>query len=119
MQVFLKTNTFTQTVYGRGKKLSTPRRQNIKKSFILRENKKQKKKNKDRIEIFEYFLKQKKKKKRKKKPEHNERLIKDKIIRDIRSLCEQEEEYKPKKVSNFWIIILNMKVTVIKTASFH
>ena len=67
---FLKTNTFTQTVYGRGKKLSTPRRQNIKKSFILRENKKQnkiKKKNKDRIEIFEYFLKQKKKKKRKKK----------------------------------------------------
>ena len=120
MQVFLKTNTFTQTVYGRGKKLSTPRRQNIKKSFILRENKKQKKKNKDRIEIFEYFLKQKKKKKRKKKPEHNERLIKDKIIRDIRSLCEQEEEYyKPKKVSNFLIIILNVKVTVIKTATFH
>ena len=62
---FLKINTFTQTVYGRGKKLSTPRKQNIKKPFILRENKK-KKINKDRIEIFGYFLKQKKKKKRKK-----------------------------------------------------
>ena len=64
-------------------------------------------------------MKQKKKKKEK-KTEHNERLIKDKIVRDIRSLCEQEEEYyKPKKVSNFWIIILNMKETVIKTATFH
>ena len=63
---FLKTNTFTQTVCGRGKKLSIPRKQNIKKPFILRENKKTKK-NKDRIEIFEYFLKQKKKKKRKKR----------------------------------------------------
>ena len=65
-------------------------------------------------------MKQKKKKKEKKNPEHNERLIKDKTISDIRSLCEQEEEYyKPKKVSNFCIIILNMKVTVIKTATFH
>ena len=35
---------------------------------------------------------------------HNERLIKDIIIRDIRILCEQEETdyYKPNKVSNFW-----------------
>ena len=41
---FLKTNTFTQTVCGRGKKLSIPRKQNIKKPFILRENKKTKKK---------------------------------------------------------------------------
>ena len=28
-----------------------------------------------------------------KKPEHNERLIKDKIIRDIRTLFEHEEYY--------------------------
>ena len=36
--------------------------------------------------------------------EINNRLIKDKIIRDIRTLFEQEEEdyYKPKRVSNFW-----------------
>ena len=33
------------------------------------------------------------------------RLIKDRIIRDIRTLCEQKQEedyYKPKRVSNFW-----------------
>ena len=32
------------------------------------------------------------------------RLIKDKIIRDIRTLFEEEEEdnYKPKSVSSFW-----------------
>ena len=37
------------------------------------------------------------------KPEHNERLIKDKIIRDIRTLFEQEEYYyKPKRVSSIW-----------------
>ena len=36
--------------------------------------------------------------------EINNRLIKDKIIRDIRTLFEQEEEdyCKPKRVSNFW-----------------
>ena len=34
----------------------------------------------------------------------NERLIKDKIIRDIKTLFQQEEEdyYKPKRVSSFW-----------------
>ena len=49
------------------------------------------------------FLKQKKKKKIKKKKQ-NERIIKYRIIRDIRTLFEQEEEdyYKPKRVSNFW-----------------
>ena len=49
-------------------------------------------------------MKQKKKKK-KKKQEHNERLIKDKIIRDVRTLSEQQQEdgyYKPKRVSSFW-----------------
>ena len=33
---------------------------------------------------------------------HNERIVKDRIIRDIRTLFEQEEDYEPKRVSNFW-----------------
>ena len=37
-----------------------------------------------------------------KKQEHNERSIKDKIIRDIMTLFEREEDYyKPKRVSSF------------------
>ena len=55
--------------------------------------------------IFGHFLKQKKKKKIEKKKEHNKRIIKDRIIRDIRTLFEQEEEqdhYKPERASNFW-----------------
>ena len=34
------------------------------------------------------------------KKKHNERLIKDKLIRDIKTLFEQQEEdyYKPKRV---------------------
>ena len=35
----------------------------------------------------------------------NNGLIKDRIIRDVRTLFDQEEEkayYKPKRVSNFW-----------------
>ena len=42
--------------------------------------------------------------KKKRKKENNGRLIKDVIIRDIRTLFEQQEEkdyYKPKRVSNF------------------
>ena len=43
------------------------------------------------------------KRRKRKKQEHNERLIKDKIIRDIGTLFEQEEDYyTPKRVSNFW-----------------
>ena len=43
-------------------------------------------------------------KRRRKKQEHNERLNKDKIIRDIRTYFEQEEEdyYKPGRVISFW-----------------
>ena len=45
----------------------------------------------------------KQKKKKKKKKNHNERIIRDRIIRDIRTLLEQEEDYyKLKRVSNFW-----------------
>ena len=37
-----------------------------------------------------------------KKKEHKERLIKDGIIRDIRILFKQEEDYfEPKRISNF------------------
>ena len=48
--------------------------------------------------------------------------IKDRIIRDVRTLFEHEEEdyYKPKRVSNSGIIIiLNMKVMVIKIETYH
>ena len=46
--------------------------------------------------IFRLFLRQKKK--------HNERIIKNRIIADIRTLFEQEgkDYYEPKRVSNFW-----------------
>ena len=53
-------------------------------------------------------MKQKKKKKKKEireKKEINEKLIKERIIRDIRTLFEQQEEkgyYKLKRVSNIW-----------------
>ena len=53
-------------------------------------------------------MKQKKRKKKERnyrKKELNERLIKDRIITDIRTLVEQEKEedyYKPKRVDNFW-----------------
>ena len=74
-------------MYGRGQTLSTPRKQNIKKSFILEENKE----NNDRIRNIQIFLKQEKEER--KKQERNERLIKDKIIGDLRTLFEQEEDY--------------------------
>ena len=53
-------------------------------------------------------MKQKKKKKKEeneKKKETNNRITKDRIIRDTRKLFKQEEEKdycKPKRVSNFW-----------------
>ena len=50
------------------------------------------------------FWNRRRKRRSKKKQEHNEGLILDKIIRDIRTLFEQEEEdyYKVKRVSRFW-----------------
>ena len=50
-----KTNTPKQTVYGRGKKLNKPRKQNIKKPFISEVNKER---IKDRIikDIWKLFL---------------------------------------------------------------
>ena len=94
-----KTNTPKQTVYRRGQKLSKPIKQNIKIPFVSEENKKIRT---EQLDIFWYFLRQKKKKKDKNKNIIN-RLIKDKIIRDIRTLFEeQEDNYKPKSVSSFW-----------------
>ena len=51
-------------------------------------------------------MKQKKKKKkernqRKRKKKKNERVIKDQIIRDIRTQ-QEEDYYKPKRVNSFW-----------------
>ena len=46
----------------------------------------------------------KKKERNYRKKEFNSRLIKDRIIRDIRTLFEQQEEdyYKPKRLINLW-----------------
>ena len=71
-----KTNTPKQTVYGRGKKLSKPRNQNIKKPFILKEYKK-KIINKT-IRNIQILFETEEEKEERKKQEHNERLIKDK-----------------------------------------
>ena len=47
----------------------------------------------------------KRKKEIREKKEINERLIKDRIIRDIRTRIEKEDDYyKPKRISNFWNI---------------
>ena len=104
-------------MYVRRKKLRKPRKQNIKKTFISEENKEKtfiseenKEKVKDRIiswrhlENFWNRRRKKRKKRIRKKEKKYERLIKYKIIRDIRSLFEQQEEdyYKPKRVSSFW-----------------
>ena len=53
--------------------------------------------------IFGHFLEQKKKKKIKKRSKMKEQN-KDRIVRDIRTLFEQQEEdyYEPESVSNFW-----------------
>ena len=84
-----KTNTPKQIVYGKGKKLSKPRKQNIKKPFISEESKE---KIKGRIiRVIWKLFETKEEKEETKKQEHNERLIKDKIIRDIRTFFEQEE----------------------------
>ena len=92
-------------MYGRGKKLWKPKKQNIKKPFISEKNKE---KTKDRIirdilKLSETEEEKEERKKSEKKEKENERLIKDKIIRDIRALFEQEENYyEPKRVSSFW-----------------
>ena len=78
-----KTNTPKQTVYGSGKKLSKPKTTTKKQSEENIIN-----------SITSLFIQNKENKE-----------IKDRIIRDIRTLFEQEDKedyYKPKRVSNFW-----------------
>ena len=63
---------------------------------------------KDQIirDIWTHFQTEEEKKGRKeleKKKEHNERLIKDGIVNNIRRLFDQDEDYYvPKSVNNFW-----------------
>ena len=54
--------------------------------------------------LFETREEKKERKKLEEKEEIDNRLIEDKIIRDIRKLFEQKEEdcYKLKRVNNFW-----------------
>ena len=57
-----------------------------------------------------------------KKKSKIKKIIKGKIIRDIRTLFEQEEEedyYELKRVSNIWNNISSMKVTMIKIEAYH
>ena len=52
--------------------------------------------------VWALFKTEEEKEERKKK-KHNERIIKDRIIRDIRTFFEQEEVYyELKRVINFW-----------------
>ena len=106
----------------RGKKLSKPRKRNIKKPFISVENKE---KIEDRIirdiwKLFEQKKKKKKERNHRKRKKQNENINKDKIIRDIRRLFEQEDYFKPKRVNSFGITIkLNTRVMVIKIETYH
>ena len=66
-----------------------------------------KKKSKTEWRYLETFWnrRRKKRKESEKKKKHNERIIKDKIVRDIRILFEEDEQEdycKPKRVSSFW-----------------
>ena len=58
----------------------------------------------DDMDKFEQKEMKKRRPIKKKKKETNERLIKDKIIRDIRTLFEQQDKdyCKPRRVSNPW-----------------
>ena len=74
--------------------------------------------------VFGHFLKQEKKKKIEKEKQ-NERIIKDRIIRDIRTLFKQEQQekyYEPKRANKYYeliIIMSNMKVMMIKIETYH
>ena len=100
-------------MYGRGKKLSKPKKQNkissIRNRFTLKEKKNEiiDRRIKDRIirDIFTLFETEEEKQERKKLVrKNNDRLIKDGRVRDIRTLFEQEDDYyyfERKRVSNF------------------
>ena len=53
------------------------------------------------------------------KKKHNERIIRERIIRDVRTQ-QEEDYYEPKRPSNFWNnSFTNMKVMVIKAETYH
>ena len=56
------------------------------------------------LDTFLKLKKKNKKERNKRKKETNNRLIKNRIINEIRTLFEQQEEDydKPKRVNNFW-----------------
>ena len=56
------------------------------------------------MDTFWHRRRNRRKKEIRGKKELNERLTEDRIIRDIRTLFEQQEEdyYKPKRINNFW-----------------
>ena len=78
--ISLKKNTPKQTVHEREKKLSKPKTQKW---------------------IF-FYAKKKEKEEKTRKKEIKFRIIKDKIIKDIRTLFKQEDYYKLIRVGNFW-----------------
>ena len=87
-------------MYGRGTKLSKPKTQRIRNTFTL----KKEKRNKDRIirDPWILFETEEEKKEIVKLEKKKKRLIKNRMIKHIRTLFEQEENYyKPKKVNNF------------------
>ena len=76
-------------MYGRGKKLSKPKTQHIRNPFILKKIWKIKK-----LDIGTFFeTEEEKKEKNQRKKEHNETIVKDRIIWDIRALFEEQEDY--------------------------
>ena len=55
------------------------------------------------IDFGHFWIKSRKRKKKTKLEKKKTRLIKDRIIRNIRTLFKQEEDYyKHKTISNFW-----------------
>ena len=84
--ILFKTNTPKETVYGRGQKLSKPRKQNIKKPFVIEQNKGRIVRN--ILKLFETDQEEEQRKESEKRKKQNEKIIKDKIIRDIRTLFE-------------------------------
>ena len=89
------------------KRKETKPTNNTNKLEILLLKKKKKKLKTKKSEIFGPSMKQRKKikKENREKMELSNRLIKDRIIKDIRILFKQKEEdhYKIKRLSNSWI----------------
>ena len=87
MQVFLRKKHLKKTVYGKGKKVSKPKIQIQSEENIIKS-------------IRNLFILKKENKREKRY--YSKKEIKYRIIRDIRTLLEQEDYYyKPIRVANF------------------